>query len=180
MHKKVYTGSVDRLRRPERLEILQVEKVIDLCLNGRNIQSALDAGTGSGIFAEAFHKRGLAVAGFDLNTEMIKAAREHVPDGEFKTGDHEDIPFPDKSYDLVFYAHSLHEADNLTDALSEAKRVARMTVIALEWPFKIRKHGPPLWHRIPVWRIKRVSTQLGYSNFHLEKVGDQNLFILTV
>ena len=76
MNRKVYSGSVEHLRRQECLEILQVDKVVDLCLDGRKIQSVLDAGTGSGIFAGAFNKRGLSVAGFDLKPEMIDAARE--------------------------------------------------------------------------------------------------------
>ncbi|MCD6205419.1 MAG: methyltransferase domain-containing protein [Candidatus Marinimicrobia bacterium] len=44
---------------------------------------------------------------------MIKAASEHVPKGLFKIGRLEKLPFSDKSFDLVFYAHSLHETDNL-------------------------------------------------------------------
>lgn len=178
MHKKVYQGSADRLRRAERLEILQVDCVVDLCLKDRDIHSVLDAG--SGVFAEAFHQRGLKIAGIDINPLMIEAARQHVPDGEFKTGELEQLPYGVNSFDLVFYAHALHEADSLEKALSEAKRVTTKYVAALEWQFKITKHGPPLWHRIKVGRLRRVAKKLGFINVDVKSIGRQNLFLLTI
>lgn len=178
MHKKVYQGSADRLRRAERLEILQVDCVVDLCLKDRDIHSVLDAG--SGVFAEAFHQRGLKIAGIDINPLMIEAARQHVPDGEFKTGELEQLPYGVNSFDLVFYTHALHEADSLEKALSEAKRVTTKYVAALEWQFKITKHGPPLWHRIKVGRLRRVAKKLGFINVDVKSIGRQNLFLLTI
>ena len=109
---------------------------------------------------------------------MIKAASEHVPKGLFKIGRLEKLPFSDKSFDLVFYAHSLHETDNLNLALKEAGRVARSHVIALEWPFDFKLHGPPIWHRIRVGRMRKEVKQLGFQQLTVEKIGGQNLFIL--
>jgi len=180
MHKKVYQGPADRLRRAERLETLQVDRVVDLCLRDRDIRSVLDAGTGSGVFAEAFHRRGLKIAGIDINPQMIEAARQHVPEGEFKVGELEQLPYEVNRFDLVFYAHALHEADGLEKALSEAKRVASKYVAALEWQFKITKHGPPLWHRIKVGRLRRIAKKLGFVNVEVKQVGCQNLFLLTI
>jgi len=180
MHNKVYKGSTDRLRGAERLEILQVDRVVDLCLKDRDIHSVLDAGTGSGVFAEAFHHRGLKIAGIDINPQMIEAARQHIPEGEFKVGELERLLYEINSFDLVFYAHALHEADSLEKALSEAKRVASKYVAALEWQFKITKHGPPLWHRIKVGRLRRVAKKLGFINVDVESIGRQNLFLLTI
>lgn len=180
MLKKVYDGSVERLRRSERLEVMQVDKVVEICLNQGEFKTVLDCGTGSGVFAEAFIKRGLTVAGVDLNPEMIAAAKEYVPEAEFKVGNLGKLPYPDKSFDLVFYAHSLHEADKLSIALREARRVARSLVIALEWPFRFKLHGPPIWHRIRVGRLRREIKQLEFSQFAIEKVGDQNLYILAI
>ncbi len=168
MHNKVYQGSTDRLRTVERLAVLQVDRVVELCLKDKDIHSMLDAGTGSGIFAEAFYKSGLKVAGVDINQQMIKAARQHVPDGDFKVGELERLPYKANSFDLVFYAHALHEADSLEKALSEAKRVAFKYVAALEWPFKITRHGPPIWHRIRVKHLKRVAKILGFSEVKID------------
>jgi len=180
MHKKVYQGPADRLRRAERLENLQVDRVVELCLKDRDIYSVLDAGTGSGVFAEAFYQRGLKIAGIDINPQMIEAARQYVPECEFKTGELERLPYEANSFDMVFYAHALHEADSLEKALSEAKRVASKYVAALEWQFKITKHGPPLWHRIRVGRLRRIAKKLGFVNVEVKQVGCQNLFLLTI
>ncbi|MDO9547917.1 MAG: class I SAM-dependent methyltransferase [Candidatus Marinimicrobia bacterium] len=180
MLKKVYDGSVDRLRRAERLEVMQVDRVVDICLNQNKFKTVLDCGTGSGVFAEAFQKRGLTVAGIDLNPDMITAAKKHVPKAEFKVGHLESLPYTDKSFDLVFYAHSLHEADDLSIALLEAQRVAISNVIALEWPFRFKLHGPPIRHRIRVGKLHQEVKQLGFRKFNIEKVGDQNLYILAI
>jgi len=111
---KIYNGSVVRLRQPERLEVMQVNRVVKICLKQGEFKTVLDCGTGSGVFAEAFHKEGLTVSGVDLNPDMIAAAKEYVPDAEFKVGHLNKLPYADKSFDLVFYAHSLHEADDLS------------------------------------------------------------------
>ena len=47
------------------------------------VTSILDVGTGSGLFAEVFFKRGLEVSGVDANPEMLIAARQFVPKGIF-------------------------------------------------------------------------------------------------
>jgi len=59
---KVYRAGVERLRLPERLAILEVDKVTALALQGIAARTILDVGTGSGIFAEAFAARGTKFA----------------------------------------------------------------------------------------------------------------------
>ena len=176
---KIYNGPVVRLHQPERLEVMQVDAVVKICLKQGEFKSVLDCGTGSGVFAEAFYKEGLKVSGVDLNPDKIAAAKEYVQEAEFKVGHLNKLPYADKSFDLLFYAHSLHEADNLSIALREAQRVAGSHVIALEWPFRFKLHGPPIRHRIRVGRLREEVKRLGFKNFTVEKVGDQNLYILT-
>ena len=54
MHERRFTGDVERLRAPERIARLEVDRVVNLCLEGTRVDNVLDVGTGSGIFAEAF------------------------------------------------------------------------------------------------------------------------------
>ena len=75
MNERVYSSGVDKLRSAERIERLEVERVVDLCLKENGINSVLDIGTGSGVFAEGFFKRNLLVSGIDPNPEMIEAAK---------------------------------------------------------------------------------------------------------
>ena len=158
-----YNRKMERLRLPERIERMELDRVIDLCLNGGDISAVLDVGTGSGLFAEAFGKQGLTVAGIDVNPEMIKAAKKYVPDGDFRLAPMEQIPFPDKAFDLVFMGHVLHEADDYDQALGEAKRCARKRVCALEWPYREEEMGPPLDHRLKSEDVLKMAEKAGFS-----------------
>ncbi|MFA7228253.1 MAG: methyltransferase domain-containing protein, partial [Melioribacteraceae bacterium] len=96
MNDRIYNSGIGKLRSPERIERLEVERVVDICLANENVASVLDVGTGSGLFAEAFHKRGIRVAGADINCDMIDAAKKNLPDSEFKISSAEELPFDDK------------------------------------------------------------------------------------
>lgn len=180
MNTKVYNGSVERLRRMERLQVMQVQRVVEICLTQGAFQTVLDCGTGSGVFAEEFLKNGLSVTGIDLNPEMITAARAYVPGGRFNVAQLERLPFREKSFDLVFYAHSLHEAGDLCLALAEAKRVARSHVMALEWSVRCKLHGPPIGHRIRIGHLRRELQRLKFQQLTIESIGGQNLYIMKI
>ncbi len=74
MGERQYGGSVERLRAPERVRLLEVGHVVDLCLAGEGIATVLDVGTGSGLFAEEFDRRDLMVSGIDVSPAMVAAA----------------------------------------------------------------------------------------------------------
>jgi SAM-dependent methyltransferase len=133
-HERRFHGAPEMLRSPSRIELLEVERVVALCLEGIAAQIALDVGTGPGIFAEEFSTQGLEVTGIDANPAMLEAARRYVPQGWFVLAPAEAIPYPNGAFDLVFLGHILHEADDPLMALQEAWRVARQRVTVLEWP----------------------------------------------
>ncbi|EKD84473.1 MAG: Methyltransferase type 11, partial [uncultured bacterium] len=135
MNEKVFTGSIDKLRNPERFERLQVDRVLNYSLAGCDVQSVLDIGTGTGLFAEAFFRRGCRVRGVDCNEDYLKVAAELVDGVEFSKALAEKLPFDNGSFDLVFMAHVLHEADDQVLAVREAYRVARRRLAVLEWPY---------------------------------------------
>ncbi len=111
MHERRFNGEIERLRAPQRVALLEVDRVVDLCLEGVKALTVLDIGTGSGIFAEAFSKRGMNVTGIDPNPEMLKTAKEFVPTGTFLDGVVEEIPLKDGSCDIVYLGHVLHESE---------------------------------------------------------------------
>ncbi|MCX6122332.1 MAG: class I SAM-dependent methyltransferase [Ignavibacteriales bacterium] len=180
MHERRFHGEIERLRTPQRLALLEVERVVDLCLEGIQATNVLDVGTGSGIFAEAFSKRGMNVTGIDPNPEMLKAAKDFVPAGKFQQGTIEEIPFKDKSVDLVFLGHVLHESDNIVKALSESKRVAKQKVCVLEWPYKQEESGPPLEHRLKSEEILTAVKQAGFSSVETIQLLHMVLFRLII
>ena len=126
MHERRFKRDKNRLRAPERVNLLEVDRVIRISLETFPAKNILDVGVGTAIFAEAFSAKGLSVAGIDANPEMVEASRELIPDGDFEIGIAEAIPFPDNTYDLVMMSHILHETDDRIKALQEAHRVARM------------------------------------------------------
>ena len=180
MHERRYNREIERLRAPQRLALLEVERVVDLCLEGIQTMTVLDEGTGSGIFAEAFSKRGIEITGIDPNPEMLKAAQEFVPTGTFLRGTVEEIPSKDKSFDLVFLGHVLHESDDLIKALSESKRVAKRQIAILEWPYKQEESGPPLEHRLTTEEILIVAKQVGFSSVETIQLQHMVFFRFTV
>mgnify|MGYP001172709561 CR=1 FL=1 len=162
-HERRFNGEADRLRRPERVALLEVERVVELSTEGLRVKNLLDIGTGTGIFAEAFAKHKIRVTGIDPNTELLEIARTVLPDAEFLKGIAEDIPFPDESFDLVILIHVLHETDDMFKALTEAKRVARKRVVVLEWPYVEEEQGPPIEHRLKQEEIEKVASDAGFQ-----------------
>lgn len=87
--------------------------------------SLLDVGCGAGRFGRIAADRGARVAGLDATEPLLEIARERVPDGDFRAGDMEELPWADDSFDVVTGFNSFFIAADMVKALREAARVAR-------------------------------------------------------
>jgi len=67
------------------------------------------------------------IIGVDLSPEMLKQAREHLPDTDiqFEQQDAAALKFPDAEFDLVGCAFSLHHLPEPRGALAEMRRVLK-------------------------------------------------------
>ena len=148
---------ITKLRRKERIAQLEVERVVDLCLEMSPMADLLDIGTGSGLFAEAFAARGVKVIGIDPDPDMIAAARGLVPAGSFHVAAAEALPFADRAVDACFMGMVLHETADSDRALLEARRVARNLVAVLEWPPPMPTDPPPPARRFDYEEIDRMN-----------------------
>jgi ubiquinone/menaquinone biosynthesis C-methylase UbiE len=176
MHERRFSGHIGRLRDPERMARLEVDRVVELTLAGvERPTTMLDVGTGSGLFAQKFSARGVLVTGVDVNPQMLPEASAHVPSGEFHEGLAERLPFPDASFDLVFMGLLLHEADDPLAALREACRVGRGRLAILEWPDELQDFGPPPEHRLAKSRIVTLAKEAGFTNVQSQRL--QNLIL---
>jgi ubiquinone/menaquinone biosynthesis C-methylase UbiE len=175
MHEKRFDGEIERLRAPERVARLEVERVVSLCLNEAELKNVLDVGSGSGLFAEAFVRHGLDVSGVDANPAMLTAARQFVPEGNFREATAEELPYPDASFDIVFFGLVLHESDDQLKTLQEARRVSRQRVCVLEWPYCDEEFGPPLAHRLNPTEIADLARHSGFN--HLESISLDHLIL---
>jgi ubiquinone/menaquinone biosynthesis C-methylase UbiE len=180
MHERRFNKNKTTLRSPERVARLEVERVVNLTVAGITAQSVLDIGTGTGLFAEAFAKRGLQVAGVDVKAEMIKTASQLVPQGIFRVAVAEALPYPDNSFDVVFMGVLLHEADDRLKALREACRVGRILVAVLEWPYREQEFGPPPAHRIKPEEMASLARQAGIGQVKKVVLTNTTLYLLTV
>jgi len=95
----------------------------------------LDAGCGAGMAAQIAADRGARVSGIDAAENLLAIARARVPDGDFRAGDLERLPYPDRSFDLVTGFNSFQFAGSPPAALAEARRVARpgASVVVMAW-----------------------------------------------
>ncbi len=68
-------------------------------------QRILDLGTGTGVLAREFARRGCVVAGVDISAEQIEAAKRLAADerlaGDFRVAPAEAVPFDDASFDVA-------------------------------------------------------------------------------
>lgn len=95
----------------------------------------LDIGCGSGMFCQMAANRGAKVHGIDASERLAAIARQRVPKGNFETGEMEELPYPDSTFNLVTGINSFQFAENKVNALREAKRVAQSgaQVLTVVW-----------------------------------------------
>jgi ubiquinone/menaquinone biosynthesis C-methylase UbiE len=179
MHDRHFHGEPARLRSPERVLLLEVDRVVALSLDGIVASTMLDVGTGSGLFAEAFANKGLEVTGIDDSREMVDAAQNHVPQGHFWQARAEDLPFSDKAFDLVFLSLVLHETISPVQALKEARRVAQHRVVILEWPYKDEEQGPPQTDRLEPNMVARFAREAGFQACEEKPLSRMIFYLLT-
>ena len=84
----------------------------------------LDAGCGSGSFAQRAAAAGAHVAGLDASPALIDYARLRVPAAAFTVGELEELPYADAAFGVVTGFNSFQYAADPVHALSEAARVA--------------------------------------------------------
>jgi SAM-dependent methyltransferase len=95
----------------------------------------LDVGCGAGLFCVLAAERGARVAGIDATAAFIAIAKERVPDGDFRVGEMEVLPYEDNTFDVVTGFNSFQFAANPVNALREARRVAKpgSAVVTATW-----------------------------------------------
>ena len=85
----------------------------------------LDVGCGSGYFSKLAVDKKIDVTGLDATTELITEAKKIEPNANFLVGEMEELPFDEKSFDVVCGFNSFQYAANIKNALIEAKRVLK-------------------------------------------------------
>jgi SAM-dependent methyltransferase len=115
------------------------EHVLDRAEIG-SASRVLDCGCGAGRFARMAADLGANVAGIDASQELVEVAAARVPEGDFRVGDIEALPWEDGSFDVVTGFSAFQFADDKVRALGEAARVSR-GVVAIVIPVRVPESG---------------------------------------
>ncbi len=83
----------------------------------------LEVGIGTGLFALEFRERGMDVQGIDPSYEMLSIAKKRGFVVKYGTG--ENIPYPDKTFDVVLAMTSMEFSKEPDKIVTEMKRVAK-------------------------------------------------------
>jgi SAM-dependent methyltransferase len=109
----------------ERQEILALplwEAMLDAAAVGPGTH-VLDAGCGAGGASVRAARRGAHVNGLDAAEALLAIARRRLPDGDFRTGDLEALPYPDGTFDAILVADVLLYVADPVAVLRELRRV---------------------------------------------------------
>ncbi len=160
MHEKRFNpANLQRLEDPDRVQMFQVDHVLDLC-GIRAGMVVADVGAGTGFFAIPIARRvapGVVMA-VDVAPEMLSYLHEKLEQPgmprniELVHGADSATKLAEKSCDMVFTSTMWHEIDDHSAALAEFARILRPAgrLVILDWsPKGQRPPGPPLEHRIP-------------------------------
>ena len=114
----------------ERVALPLYEAVLDN-LRLDNGTTVLDIGCGSGIYCEMAARRGARVSGLDASLSLVDIARKRVPEGDFRTGEMEELPYADRAFDVVTGFSSFQFAADPRIALREASRVSTSGAVVI-------------------------------------------------
>ena len=98
----------------------------------------LDLGCGFGETYNLFVRNGIKLryVGMDVTRKFIDICKERYPEAEFMTGQMQDIPFPDESFDIVSCRCVLEHLPDPEPAIREMARVSAKAVVVVwfRWP----------------------------------------------
>jgi SAM-dependent methyltransferase len=88
-----------------------------------NSTRLLDVGCGSGYALQLAAKRGAVASGLDASAELLRVAAARLPEGDFRQGDLEALPYEDDRFDAVTAFNAVQYATDPVGALRGIKRV---------------------------------------------------------
>jgi ubiquinone/menaquinone biosynthesis C-methylase UbiE len=150
--------------------------------------SVLDIGFGQGWQLAEIRKLcpDAKLHGMDISPKLVSLAREHVPGGDFQTGDADNLCYADAQFDVVIMTEVLEHLSDPVLALSQLKRVLKhrgwllMTVpnrdwLRYNWYLNNRKAYQPVddkWYR-----VSEVRDYLQKAGFDIRRItGAENCY----
>lgn len=133
-------------------------------VDGASPRSILEVGCGPGDLAACLfgrpHLRPVPYVGVDVSDEEILVARSRLPGWDFRVASIYELPFADRSFDMVVACEVFEHLDDPLAGLDEVARVCRSKLLAsVPWE--------------PIWRLSNFArgkylTRLGNTPGHLQ------------
>lgn len=138
----------------------------------------LDFGAGPGYFTLPLAANVRTVIAADISDEMLTVCRQRAQEAsltniEFVKIENSRLPLASGSVDKILLSNVFHELENPQADLQELHRVLKEggRVFVVDWRAQEMEMGPPLHHRLPEDRVKKM---VGDAGFKFEK--EWNLF----
>ncbi len=112
----------------KKIDVLEKEVLSVLLQKFQGIEHILDVGCGTGHFTRWYGSLGYDVAGVDVSPVMLAVARK-LWNGELHNAPAENLPFANRSFDLVSMITCTEYMPDLGVVLREARRVARKGIL---------------------------------------------------
>jgi ubiquinone/menaquinone biosynthesis C-methylase UbiE len=95
-------------------------------LKSTGARKVLDVGCGEGIVYRAMRERGWSGdwSGFDFSQEAVEFAKQASPEAQWRQASAYEMPYPDKSFELIFSSQVFEHLPNPAGPLRECARVA--------------------------------------------------------
>jgi SAM-dependent methyltransferase len=161
---------IDRLQSPERLEDLQVDRVLSI-LAPPSDATIGDLGCGPGIFVLAFANaapRGIVYAS-DIEPAQLDRVREHVRVTGLRNvvpvlASSDDPHFPPNRLDIVFVADTYHHLENRVEYMRRLTSVLKPggRLVVLDYKSGPLPVGPPPDHKLAAGVRESELTEAGY------------------
>ncbi|MFA5358409.1 MAG: class I SAM-dependent methyltransferase [Patescibacteria group bacterium] len=135
-------------------------------INNLQIENIIDIGCGEGFTLDRIQKSSInkELVGIDSSLVAVNLGKELFPQLDLRLGNIYQLPFPDKSFDLVVCTEVLEHLENPSQALQEIVRMAKKYII-LSVP-----HEPffSLRNILQGKHLKRLGNTPGHINWWTE------------
>jgi len=154
-------------------------------LRDREFKSVLEVGTGGGRLTYSFAYHGYQVVGIEPDKWYRNLVNQFVEkrglsNCEIIDGDIHDIPYPDRTFDIVVCRAVIEHVQNPDIAVSELVRCARILCI-VSTPFGFESDSPGHIHHFFDDDIDRIFKPYNYSKQKLyDRPGGNKVFLITV
>jgi ubiquinone/menaquinone biosynthesis C-methylase UbiE len=154
-------------------------------IQGIKFKKVLDLGCGTGAILEQISHayNTVELFGLDLSENMITQATYRLDSkAKLSTGDAENLPYEDDSFDLICCVESFHYYPNPAKALSEIKRVLksdgtfllcdtwRRSLLRQIMNFFIRFSDDGVVHIYSECEIKKLLTKIGFYSVYWKQI----------